>query len=195
MHIIDDTSFGAEGTKIGDVNSDGYEDIICGWEQGGVARLYINPTDGNKWSYIEVPAPSVEDAMLLDLNGDGLQDIVTFSEGKHQRITFHWAPEQSNYFNSEQWVSEDVPATVDVTQWMFGRAMNVDQKNGIDLIVGSKNEGGMLGWLESPNNPEEVSAWKLYTIAKAGWIMSIETVDIDGDGLTDILISRPIWRM
>jgi len=82
-----------------------------------------------------------------------------------------------------------VPSTINITQWMFGRPMNVDNKNGMDLIVGSKNEGGMLGWLESPENPRKISAWKLHTIKEAGWIMSIEIIDINSDGLKDILIS------
>ena len=72
MHTIDDTSFGADGTKIYDVNRDGYLDIISGWEQGNVARLYLNPQQVDQdWPFIEVPAPQVEDALVVDLDEDG----------------------------------------------------------------------------------------------------------------------------
>ena len=35
-HVIDDTSRGADGTRLADINGDGLPDIATGWEQGGV---------------------------------------------------------------------------------------------------------------------------------------------------------------
>ena len=189
MHVIDNTSFGSDGTKVCDVNGDGYVDIVCGWEQGNVARIYINPLEGKEWNYVEVQAPNVEDAFAVDIDGDGFQDLITFSEGEHKRITFHWAPEGEKYMDSNHWKSEDVPCTISVTQWMFGRPMNVDNKFGIDIIVAGKNEGAVVGWLEAPSHPRNVSAWKLHTIAPASWVMSVEIIDINLDGQKDILIS------
>ncbi len=187
MHIIDNTSFGSDGTKIGDMNGDGFEDIVCGWEQGNVARLYINPYPEATWEYIEVPAPDVEDAFMLDLDNDGFQDLVTFSEGDHQRITFHWAPGM-NYLE-EPWISQDVPCTVGLTQWMFGRAMDIDGKYGLDIVVAAKNHGAMVGWLESPADPRIMDDWKLHLITPASWVMSVEIVDVNHDGREDIVIS------
>ena len=189
MHVIDNTSFGSDGTKVCEVNGDGYEDIICGWEQGNVARLYINPIDGDQWEFIEVKAPDVEDALVVDIDNDGFKDIITFSEGTHQRITFHWAPNNGDYMDSDQWKSVDVPCTIDVTQWMFGEPMNVDNKNGIDLIVAAKNKGAILGWLESPLNPRDLASWKLHPIANANWIMTVKLIDMDHDGQQDILVT------
>ncbi|MBM3891804.1 MAG: hypothetical protein FJ388_22030, partial [Verrucomicrobia bacterium] len=34
MHFIDNTSRGADGVKLADVNGDGLLDIACGWEEG-----------------------------------------------------------------------------------------------------------------------------------------------------------------
>ncbi len=187
MHVIDNTSFGSDGTKVYDVNGDHHQDIICGWEQGHVARLYINPHPQTNWSFIEVPAPDVEDALVMDLDNDGNVDIVTFSEGEHRRITFHWAPTPEHYQKSSHWTSEDVTSTIGVTQWMFGQPMDVDRKNGQDIIVAAKNDGAMIGWLESPENPRDVNAWKLHLLEQASWVMSIEIIDIDHDGLEDIL--------
>ena len=189
MHTIDSTSFGSDGTKLGDANGDGSQDIICGWEQGGVARLYVHPKNDKKWPYVEVPAPDVEDALLVDLDGNGKQDIVTFSEGQYKRITLHWAPEPHEYMQSDLWTSVDVPSTVDRTKWMFGQPMNVDNQHGIDLIVGGKNENAMLGWLEGPKDARDIDKWQLHQIAEVGWIMSIFTRDIDGDGRKDVIIS------
>lgn len=190
-HTIDNTSYGSDGSKLADVNNDGNMDIVVGWEEGGVSRLYINPgTAGGSWKYVEVPSPDVEDAFAVDLDGDGFMDLVTLSEGNHQRITIHWAPATwEDYFHSEQWTSQDLPVTVGMTRWMFGRAADVDGKNGIDLIVGSKNPNGTLGWLEAPENPRDVNAWQYHELTAAGWIMSIELLDMDQDGHNDILLS------
>ncbi len=190
-HVIDDTSLGSDGTKLADVNGNGHMDIVVGWEEGGITRLYFNPGDPNEpWEFIEVPSPDVEDAFAVDLDGDGFLDIVTFSEGEHQRITVHWAPSDSlSYRNSSNWISEDIPVTMGMSRWMFGRAVDMDGKHGIDLIVGSKDPDGRLGWLEAPENPRNLSEWKYHHISDAGWIMSIECLDMDGDGVEDILIT------
>lgn len=191
MHIIDNTSSGADGTKLADVNGDGLMDIVSGWEQGNVARLYKNPGDKlGRWEYVEVSAPNVEDALPVDLDQDGFYDLVTCSEGDHMRISFHWAPSDTKgYWDAEKWESVDVPATIGKTRWMFAQPMDVDGKNGIDLIVGSKDPNATLGWLEAPANPRDIDLWKYHEISPANWIMSIEILDLNGDAWKDILIS------
>lgn len=189
MHVIDNTSFGSDGTKVYDVNGDGFEDIVCGWEQGHVARLYINPQNNGAWKFMEMPAPDVEDAIMVDLDGDTSMDMVTFSEGTHRRITIHWAPPSQDYEETDLWQSHDIPSTIDITQWMFGRAMNVDHKNGVDLVVVGKNEGAIVGWLESPKDPRDLGGWILHDIAPASWVMSVEIIDMNHDGQEDILVS------
>jgi len=42
-HTIDDTSQGADGVKLGDLNGDGKLDLVTGWEEGGEVRVYLNP--------------------------------------------------------------------------------------------------------------------------------------------------------
>ena len=75
MHIIDNTSRGADGVRLKDVNKDGLPDIATGWEEGGVIRTYLNP--GPKkvkqpWPHTEVgKVKSPEDAVFADLDGDG----------------------------------------------------------------------------------------------------------------------------
>jgi hypothetical protein len=72
MHVIDNSSAGADGTKLADLDGDGREDIVAGWEQGNVARLYFDPGEnGADWKFISLPAPDVEDALPVDLDGDG----------------------------------------------------------------------------------------------------------------------------
>ncbi|MDN3688949.1 FG-GAP repeat domain-containing protein [Cyclobacterium jeungdonense] len=190
-HTIDDSSLGADGTKIADVNGDGKMDLVVGWEEGAVSRLYIQPDNPNKpWPFLEVSSPDVEDAFAVDLDGDKQMDLVTLSEGSHQRVTIHWAPDNpADYLNPKAWKAEDIPATIGKTRWMFGRAVDMDGKNGPDLVVGSKDPNGTIGWLQAPEDPREVSKWVYHEISAAGWIMSIEWVDMNGDGIEDLLIT------
>ncbi len=96
MHPIDPEPLsGADGAKFADVNDDGLPDLVSGFEEGGVSRIYIHPgleNSKNYWEYVELPSPDVEDALLVDLDGDGKVDLVTASEGQTNQIMFHWAP-------------------------------------------------------------------------------------------------------
>jgi hypothetical protein len=47
----------------------------------------------------------------------------------------------------------------------------------------------VLGWLESPANPRDASAWKWHPLIEMRWTMSIVLEDMDGDGDRDILYS------
>ncbi|GAB2992234.1 hypothetical protein GCM10027284_06260 [Cyclobacterium sediminis] len=190
-HTIDDSSLGSDGTKFSDVNNDGKFDLVTGWEEGGVSRIYLQPENPKKkWPFIELPSPDVEDAFVSDLNGDGYLDLITLSEGKHQRVTIHWAPADSeDYLDPQKWLTQDIPATIGKTKWMFGRPIDLDGKNGIDLVVGSKDPNGTLGWLEAPENPMIMEDWEYHEITQLGWVMSISLLDMNSDGEMDIVIT------
>src|SRR5687767_14208520 len=74
-HTIDGSSRGADGTRLADADGDGRPDIVTGWEQGGVIRLYLNPGPRRAkeaWPAVTVgQVGSPEDAVLADLDGDG----------------------------------------------------------------------------------------------------------------------------
>lgn len=203
MHVIDNEGRGSDGTKLMDINGDGLPDITTAWEEDGSTRVYLNPGPGKAhqpWPKVIVGrTPSAEDALFVDLDGDGHVDVVTATEGKSRRMYVHWAPTRpSDFSEARAWDQATLPATIDVTHWMYAQAMNLDGRHGIDLVVGGKagvrpNEEkagrSMLAWLESPSNPRDLAAWRLHPLVEAGWIMSIESEDMDGDGDRDILYS------
>src|SRR5690606_22428327 len=79
-------------------NGDGFPDIATGWEQSGQAGIYLHPGKRavqEPWPYIHLPNnPNIEDALLVDLDGDGHLDLVTCCEGKTCGLFFHWSPPQ-----------------------------------------------------------------------------------------------------
>ncbi len=193
-HVIDDSSLGADGVKLADVNGDGLKDITTGWEEGGITRVYLNPGRSKateKWPAVTVgKTPSVEDAVFIDLDGDGAIDVVSSCEGKEQAMHVHWAPKKEDLLKPEAWKQQVIPASKQAKQqWMYAMPMQVDGKHGMDLIAGSKNKGAQVGWFELPEDARDVQAWKWHPISPAGWIMSIWPMDMDADGDMDVVVS------
>jgi len=194
LHIVDNSSSGADGAKLGDINGDGLMDIATGWEEGGLIRVYLNPGYGkakSPWPAVTVgETPSPEDALFVDLDGDGALDVLSCCEGKTKCVFVNWAPKDpARILNADAWQTEPIPCTNRKSRWMFAEPMQVDGKNGVDLVVGSKGPGAMIGWLQSPADPRKLEDWKLHKLCDATWVMSIVPIDVDGDGDADLIIA------
>lgn len=193
-HTIDDSSKGADGVRLADINGDSLPDIATGWEEGGVVRAYLNPgytKVKQKWPAVTVGGVrSAEDAVFVDLDGDGAADVVSSCEGGTKSMFIHWAPkESSSLLDSSKWLTEVIPATAKKQSWMYALPMQIDDRNGTDLIVGSKGKNGSIGWLQNPKNARDLSNWKYHKLQDAGWIMSLIAIDMNKDGRDDILAS------
>jgi hypothetical protein len=190
-HTIDNSSRGADGVRLADVNADRLPDIITGWEQGGLVRVYQNP--GTKAARRPWPAVTIgkvaapEDAVLADLDGDGRLDAVSCCEGRTNTMFLHWAPQRGEYLQSAAWQTEPLPASQGATSWMFCLPQQVDGRHGLDLVAGSKAKDACIGWFQAPADPRNAAAWTWHKLYQAGWIMSLVAADLDGDGDQDIL--------
>ncbi len=151
-HTIDNSSRGADGVRLRDVNGDGLPDIATGWEEGGVIRVYLHPGYANAkqpWPAVTVGAvKSPEDAVLVDLDSDGAFDVVSSCEGRVRTMFFHWAPGRPQRFlDPAAWTTQPITVTKEQQSWMFALPMDVDNRHGVDLIVGSKGTGAeSAGW-------------------------------------------------
>lgn len=193
-HVVDHSSRGADGVRLADANGDGRLDIATGWEEGGVVRVYLNPGPGHSkqaWPAVTVGrVKSPEDAVLVDLDGDGRMDVVSCCEGAVRTVFVHWAPSESGrYLDETAWTTEPIPATLKQRMWMFALPMQVDGRRGVDLVVGSKGAQAAIGWLRSPADPRRLAEWTYHEFTPAGWIMSLQSHDLDGDGDLDVLAS------
>jgi hypothetical protein len=191
-HTIDDSSKGADGVRLADVNGDGLPDIVTGWEEGGVVRVCFHPGKNNvreRWPAVTVgKVNDPEDAVAVDLDGDGALDVVSSCEGTTRTIFVHWGA-RNRATDPAAWRTEPFPATAGLTQWMFCAPARIDGLGGVDLFVGSKGRNGQIAWLQSPENPRNLAAWKLHPLRQAGWVMSLVATDMNGNGRTDLLFS------
>ena len=193
-HTIDAGSRGADGVRLLDINRDGRVDLVTGWEEGGQVRAYVQPGIDRvrqPWPQVIVGrVTSPEDAVFADLDADGAADVVSCCEGKTRSVYVHWGPGSADeLLNAEAWRTESFPHLQDQAAWMFSLPMQLDGRHGVDLVLGAKGAGAEVGWLESPGNPRDLAAWRWHPLCQAGWIMSLLTRDMDGDGDRDILLT------
>jgi len=193
-HTIDASSRGADGVRLADVNADGRPDIVTGWEEGGITRVYLNPGPDKvkeKWPAVTVgKTPNVEDAVFVDLDADGAADVVSCCEGGTRTVFVHWAPkEPDRYLDPNAWTTEAVPASRGRMMWMFAVPAQVDGKGGLDLVAAGKGKDAAVGWFRAPATPRNLADWTWHPIEDIGWVMSLRAADVNGDGRTDILAS------
>lgn len=192
-HSIDATSDGADGVRLADANEDGLPDIVTGWEEGGIVRVYLHPGAERvreAWPQVTVGAVgSPEDAVFADLDGDGNLDVITSAEGKIRQVMVHWAPARARLLEENAWEMHPLPAARDRMQWMFALPLQIDGKHGVDLFAGGKNQGAEVGWFQAPAEPRRLDDWVWRPLRKVGWLMSLVAADMDGDGDQDLLLT------
>lgn len=196
-HTIDDSSRGADGVRLGDMNKDGRMDIVSPWEQGGQVRVYLHPGDTglrDRWPAVTVgEVGDPEDAFFVDLDGDGWLDIVTSCEGETRSIFVHWAPSDPlRLLAPDAWTTEELPAASGLARWMYAFATQVDGQAGPDLVAGGKGESARVGWFQAPENPRDLAKWIWHPLYEVGWVMTLRPRDIDTDGDLDILATDRI---
>lgn len=191
-HIIDNSSSGADGVKLSDINNDGLLDITTGWEEGGLTKLYLHPgvdkVNDNWPSVIVGNTPNVEDAVFIDMNNNGLLDIVSCTEGNSKKIFVHWAPVKG-LLEVANWKQEVLPASDGRMMWMYAEPIQLDGRNGVDLLAAGKGSEAFLGWFEAPIKADDLYSWEWHPISSVGWVMSILKRDMDFDGDLDVVIS------
>ena len=193
-YAIDNASKGADGVKLGDINGDGLQDLVTGWEEGGEVRLYLNPGPDKArqhWPCVTVGKVSdVEEAILADLNGDGRLDVISGAEGKNRTVYWHrFSGANADLLNAERWNTAAFPATRNSQAWMQAAALDMDGQYGLDLLLGAKNAGATVGWLQSPPSPHDLAGWRFHPLRNAGWVMSLILHDMDRDGDLDGVVS------
>jgi hypothetical protein len=199
VHRVIEKGGGPDGTRLADLNGDGWMDVVSAFETSGDIYLFLHPGPEavrEQWPAVVVGnVPRGEDAFAMDVDGDGALDIVSSHEGDTLAIYVHWGPRNpANLLDPTKWKTELLPASQGVS-WMFAIPMDVNQDGRMDIVAGAKSDyirvtRGEVAWFEAPQeNPRDLSAWRHHEIDYAGWVMSLIKFDVNGDGLPDLVVT------
>jgi len=194
--------FGSTMAAAGDVNGDGYGDLLIGGgatTTDGAAHVYFGSPSGLAGSWTAAgPAPSGEFGRSLagagDVNGDGYSDIIIgapFAFGKGAAYVYFGSP--SGPSSTPDWsiVSDQSGSSYGI--WVTsGGDVNADGFSDIvvcaaNYIVGS-DEGAVFVYHGSPGGPGSTYATRLAeTPQLSGPLAGVG--DMNGDGYSDLVIS------
>jgi len=188
-HTIDASLQGADGVRLGDLNRDGRLDIATGWEEGRTVRVYLQPPKvGEPWKRETVgQVCAAEDAVFADVDGDGSLDVISSCEdGQPTGVFVHWGPD---------WTTQAIPAADPKKRWIYALPVRLPGDRRQHIVAGGKSTAkppeAELVLLSPPaqGRARELAKWTGRRLAKVGWTMTLASLDMDGDGNDDILVS------
>ena len=194
-HIIDAGSRGADGGRLADVDRDGRLDIATGWEEGGAVRVAFGPPIDRirePWPAATVGrVPSPEDAVAVDLNGDGRLEVLSSAEGRAKRLSVHRLAPGGDPRASADWTTTPLGNSVGRQKYLY--ALPWPRERGGGLIAAGRDAGAAVEWWrprdDPADDPADWAAWRPTALRPVGWTMSLVAEDMDGDGDPDLLLS------
>lgn len=220
-HIIDDPEIagfalsGSDGLVMGDIDLDGFEDIVSVHESDaeydsasftpgfvpppeGTVRIAFGSADPQNWFNITIAegtdAPAPEDAVVIDLNGDGYLDVVVAAEQSH--LIYLQNPGANA--RSATWPRLILPMTQGRGSYIRVFAADFDG-NGVPELT-APNKGAQTPGPDDYARSTPVELYQLIGDPLLGesWHRSVlgnysvpqnaEPVDLDGDGDMDIVV-------
>ena len=161
-HTIDDRGKGADGVRLLDVNGDGREDVVTGWEESGHVCVYFQPAASElrkPWPRVVVGRrPGVEDAVAVRIGGRPV--VISSHEGGEQAVWVHRfdVPDRdvlpSDWLDEKRWVSTSVAACAKASRWMFAIGMRRNEET-VGIVLGSKQPHGQVSLLVPRGEPSD----------------------------------------
>ncbi|WP_439489033.1 VCBS repeat-containing protein [Algoriphagus sp.] len=183
----------------GDLNGDGNPEIFIGGTKGQPAQIFTLKNE--EWVTYQGFRSFREftDAVAIfeDFNGDGTQDLFIGSGGYHNYLSTEESIQDRLYLNDG---SGQLTRATNFPDYTFstGAAVAVDANGGgaLDLFVGARLIPGRYPLIpqskllinDGQGNFSDQSATYLPESGNLGLITGVEKIDLNGDGLDDLVI-------
>lgn len=129
--------------------------------------------------------PRAYQAKIVDINHDGRPDIAALGEGRQSFVAWYENPTWQRRIISSDKTTEHIDLAF----------YDIDQNGELELALASDfqlnqtNQGGQISWLKRNENLD--LPWKVYPIHAEPTAHRIRWIDIDGDGIKE-LINAPV---
>ena len=180
----DSFAYGTEIPMVGDFNGDGCDDIAT-FTRGSAADVYVALSNGhgfvgNGWKWHDSFAYGTEIPMVGDFDGDGRDDIVTFTRGSAADV--YVAVSTGNGFKGNGWKWHDYFAAGTETP-----AVGDFNNDGLDDIVTFNRTTGAV-YVALSNGAQFLGTGQMWDAHFATGSAVPGVGDFNGDGRDDIVM-------
>ncbi len=208
---------GSSVSTAGDVNGDGYADVLVGIPSytvdqavEGVVKLFLGSSGGLATGYTrrlegnQVAAGlGIAVSTAGDVNGDGYADILAGANGyahdqdSEGRVEL-WLGSAAGIQTASDWQYESNIANAYFGSWV-ATAGDVNGDGYSDIIIGAErwnsSAGAAFAFYGQPGTLETAATWtKDADVPDAHYGASVASAgDVDGDGFADVIVGAPWW--
>ncbi len=176
---ITSAASGARAVAVGDLDGDGWVDVLSASYVDGRIAWYRNGGQGRLWSAhtLSREAPGATRVEAADLDADGDLDVLCTAQGDD---AIFWL---RNEGGAREWTRHEISRRVRDAQVVAVGDIDADG----DLDVISTSERGQIAWYE---NPGADGAWATHPLpGRFGDVREIVALDVDGDGDADLAVA------
>ncbi|MFQ5491866.1 MAG: FG-GAP repeat domain-containing protein [Phycisphaerae bacterium] len=180
---------GAEDVTLGDVNGDGFADMVAGASDHGGMNLYLGDGTGTGWTWVPTPFSSATSnwanrVLLVDVNQDGRLDLVA-SAGQGPRV---WVQDDEAGWKLE---SRGLPSPI--VNGLYGAIAAAD------LNADGRTDLATANWIDGPEvylQMDDGSWHKTPDVfpQMLGGATGLSIGDFNKDGWPDLVVSGRLAR-